>query len=175
MVDLVKSLNTDFKYPSPSKQSFTSKDKSDRIKSTESASSDSSSNNIPTTHLNANNINTINSNNNNNNNYGIVSTIYWMLQDPIDESKYSFNKSTFELITNKQIDCYNRAAINLLYYSPIQVWSSSRLVSQAYNKDSLDGLKIGSFALNIVILFILKCWSNLFFIFLTRKFFKNSK
>ena len=92
-------------------------------------------------------MNNINSNNNNN---GVVSTIYWMLQDPIDESKYTVNKSLFELITNKQIDSYNRAAINLLYYSPIQVWSSSRLVSQAYNKDSSDGLKIGPFALNIV-------------------------
>jgi hypothetical protein len=144
LVDLIKSLKNDFKYPHP-KQPLTFKDKNDRPKSTESTSNDYASNNN-------NNYNpNIDLNSNNNYNYnGIASSIYWMLQDPIDEAKYSLNKSFFELITNKQIDSYNRAAINLLYYSPIQVWSSSRIVSQAYNKDSSDGLKIGPFALSIV-------------------------
>ena len=136
-VDLVKSLNNDLKYSasSPSKQPVTHKDKTDRTKPSE---------------FNSNEYNTNAYTTNNNNNNGLSSSIYWMLQDPIDESKYSLNKSSYEIITNRQIDSYNRAAINLLYYSPITVWSSSRLVSQAFNKDSPDGLKIGPFALNIV-------------------------
>ena len=156
MVDLVKSLSSDFKYPHP-KQPFTLKDKNDRPKSTEPIINDyannNNNNNININNNNANynpNINLNSNYNYNSNNNGVASSIYWMLQDPIDESKYSLNKSVFELITNKQIDSYNRAAINLLYYSPIQVWSSSRIVSQAYNKDSSDGLRIGPFALSIV-------------------------
>jgi hypothetical protein len=39
------------------------------------------------------------------------------------------------------------------HYSAIHIWSSSRLVSQGYNKDSLDGLEIGQFALEIVKIF----------------------
>lgn len=149
MVDLIKSLKNDFKYPH-AKQPLTFKEKNERPKSTESISNDYANNNNNNNNYNPN----INLNSNNNYNYnGIASSIYWMLQDPIDEAKYSLNKSVFELITNKQIDSYNRAAINLLYYSPIQVWSSSRIVSQAYNKDSSDGLKIGPFALSIVSFF----------------------
>jgi len=154
LVDLVKSLNNDSKYPHAIKQPLSFKDKNDKLKSTEPVNNDysNSNNNNNNNNQNVNPNSNVNPNNNNlnNNNNGIASSIYWMLQDPIDESKYSVNKSVFELITNKQIDCYNRAAINLLYYSPIQVWSSSRIVSQAYNKDSSDGLKIGPFALSIV-------------------------
>ena len=35
-------------------------------------------------------------------------------------------------------------------HSPVNIWSSSRLVSQAYNKDSSDGIHIGPFALDIL-------------------------
>lgn len=72
--------------------------------------------------------------------------IYWMIQDPIDESKYVYNQTTNDIITNKKIDMYNREAINLLYYSPVAIWSSSRLVSQGYSKDSNNGYNIGRFA-----------------------------
>jgi hypothetical protein len=45
------------------------------------------------------------------------------------------------------------------HYSPVNIWSSSRLVSQGFNKDSSDGLLIGPFALEIdsQILFNLHC------------------
>jgi len=36
------------------------------------------------------------------------------------------------------------------YRSPVTVWSSSRLVSQAFNLDSRDGIHMGQFALKIV-------------------------
>lgn len=132
LIDIIKSLSYDYKY-------FNAQTKL-------SSSLYSTNNNSPYS----------NTNNNLNNNFNLISSsFYWMLQDPIDESKYLFNKSTLEQqITNKQIDIYNRAAIDILYSSPVNIWSSSRLVSQAYNKDSSDGIHIGQFALEIVTSFI---------------------
>ena len=129
LIDLIKSLSYDFKYYNTQAKTSSS-----------SSSSSSNSNNSP------------NTNNNLNNNFNLMSSsFYWMLQDPIDESKYLFNKSiTDQQITNRQIDLYNRASIDILYSSPVNIWSSSRLVSQAFNKDSTDGLHIGPFALEIV-------------------------
>jgi hypothetical protein len=104
-----------------------------------------------------------NSNKNNNNSNGDnndsqkdddlrpLPSIYWMLQDPVDEYKYEFNQTRQVKIKNFNIDLYNRETINLLYSSPINIWSSSRLVSQAFNKDSPNGVQIGPFALKIVI------------------------
>lgn len=43
-----------------------------------------------------------------------------------------------------------KADLKKRYYSPIKIWSSSRLVSQAFNKDSPDGFHIGPYALEIV-------------------------
>lgn len=105
----MKSLNYDFKYPDPSR-------------------SNSFMNNYANTHrtldsptpLNINTNSNSNSNNNgqtssNTNNFGnSMSSVYWMLQDPIDETKYFYNKSLSEQLTNTQIDLYNRASINLL-------------------------------------------------------------
>lgn len=78
-----------------------------------------------------------------------LTNIYWMLQDPIDEFKYKSFKNTTKL-TNKQIDVFNRATISLIYRSPIKIWSSSRLAAQGHNKDTPDGLHLGSFVLQIV-------------------------
>ena len=39
------------------------------------------------------------------------------------------------------------------YYSPVAIWSSSRLVSQGYNKDSNNGYNIGRFAKETVSFF----------------------
>ena len=45
----------------------------------------------------------------------LSSSVYWMLQDPINANKYpSSNKTLYEKITNEQIDSYNKAAINIL-------------------------------------------------------------
>ncbi len=72
-----------------------------------------------TSHTNMNSNNNGNSNNPTSNSNSASSSsqtlpIYWMLQDPIDEYKYSLNKSVNAQITNKQIDLFNRAAINIL-------------------------------------------------------------
>ncbi len=94
-----------------------------------------------------------------------VSSIYWMLQDPVDEVKFSSNTTMHESISNRQIDTYNRAAIEILYHSTVNIWSSSRLVSQGFNSESSDGLLIGPKALNIdsQILFNLYCNNRLNF------------
>jgi hypothetical protein len=57
----------------------------------------------------------INTNNNNFQSFGSMSSpFYWMLQDPIDEVKYSHNKSLTEMVTNSEIDFFNRASIDIL-------------------------------------------------------------
>ena len=88
-----------------------------------------------------------------------------MLQDPIDELKLSLNKTLYESITNHQIDMFNRAAISILKDSTVNIWSSSRLISQGFNQDSPDGLRIGSSALKIdsQLLFNLYCNNRLNF------------
>lgn len=97
-----------------------------------------------------------NSSNNNNDD----SSIYWMLQDPIDESNLSFNKTLYESITNQQIDTFNRAAINIIKKSTVNIWSSSRLISQGFNQDSPDGLHIGASALKIDSQLLLNLYCN---------------
>ena len=87
LVDLVKSLDYDTKFPDANK----------RIYRLEKSTSQ--------TNLNSGN-----------GNEAVNTAIYWMLQDPIDEDKCFPNKTNIlaEALTNRQIDVYNRAAINLL-------------------------------------------------------------
>ncbi len=148
LIDTIKSLNYDYKYPMPryykERQNILNLKKS---KTTTAA-------------LNEPQANKDKSNQNENGkeakgaysmeNDSAITSIYWMLQDPIDEAKFFFNKTVTDKITNRKVDQFNRESINLLYHSPINIWSSGRLVSQAYNKDSPDGLNIGPFALEIV-------------------------
>ncbi len=88
-----------------------------------------------------------------------------MLQDPVDEAKFYSNTTLYESVSNQQIDIYNRAVISILYHSTINIWSSSRLVSQGFDSESPDGLLIGSKALNIdsQMLFNLYCNNRLNF------------
>lgn len=82
-----------------------------------------------------------------------------MLQDKLDEYKYYFNKSYNDQFTNDEIDSFNKAAVNLLYNSPVNIWSSNRLVSKIFNQDSPDGFRLGikSLDINSQILFNLYC------------------
>lgn len=104
---MVKSLNYDFKYPMPSK-SMSNMNSNPNFKTSESTFNQNTNGNF---NANANNFD---NNVNSNYNRASLSSIYWMLQDPIDESKYLFNKSINEIVTNRQLDMYNRASINLL-------------------------------------------------------------
>lgn len=89
-----------------------------------------------------------------------------MLQDPIDESKlFLSNKTLYEQLSNQQIDTYNRAALDIIQEPTINIWSSSRLVSQGFNADTPDGVQIGPTPLKIdsQILFNLYCNNRLNF------------
>ena len=155
LIDTVKSLNFDHKYPTPrydKEKSMINKKLAQEVSATVFSSS------------------SVSSTTENNNSKAYIDpfrhesasfpSIYWMLQDPLDESKFNFNKSSPDTkITNRKIDTFNREAINLLYHTPVNIWSSGRLVSQAYNRDSSDGMQIGPFALEIdsQILYNLHC------------------
>uniref|UniRef100_T1KKL8 Cas1p 10 TM acyl transferase domain-containing protein n=1 Tax=Tetranychus urticae TaxID=32264 RepID=T1KKL8_TETUR len=86
--------------------------------------------------------------------------ILWVLQDPVNPEKLDPSRS---MISNEQIDLYNKAAINVLKYatSPkVHIWSSSRLVSQGYSDDQKDGLHMGQTALNYAVQILLNMYCN---------------
>ncbi|XP_071148992.1 N-acetylneuraminate (7)9-O-acetyltransferase-like isoform X2 [Mytilus edulis] len=87
--------------------------------------------------------------------------IIWMLQDPVDENRLGLNRS---MITNRQIDQYNKVAIDLLDESQAKVWSSSRLVAQGIRQPAKnipdDGLHISKPALQLDVQILLNMYCN---------------
>ncbi|BFZ21935.1 hypothetical protein BsWGS_24974 [Bradybaena similaris] len=84
--------------------------------------------------------------------------VVWMLQDPVQEEKLSEDRS---MITNEQIDKYNKIAITVLKDSSAMLWSSSRLVAQGFKKElTTDGLHIQKQALEIDIQMLLNMYCN---------------
>ncbi|XP_048756375.2 N-acetylneuraminate 9-O-acetyltransferase-like isoform X1 [Ostrea edulis] len=84
--------------------------------------------------------------------------IIWMLQDPVDEFKLYPNRS---MITNQQVDAYNKVAIDILGGSDAKLWSSSRLVAQGIHDNSvLDGLHISKSALELDLQMLLNMYCN---------------
>ncbi|RZC39705.1 CAS1 domain-containing protein 1 [Asbolus verrucosus] len=51
--------------------------------------------------------------------------VLWALQEPVNQDKL---KPELHMITNEVIDLYNKAAIEVLYYSEVELWRSIRLV-----------------------------------------------
>lgn len=86
-----------------------------------------------------------------------VTKILWVLQDPVVPEKLHPSRT---MITNEQIDLYNKAAMDILRYSKVHIWSSSRLVSQGYNQDQKDGLHMGQVALGYAIQILLNMYCN---------------
>lgn len=151
LVDTIKSLNYDYKYPLLKKEKSLMSSRQ-RLRTPNSAKQTQTPNtsNEPSSTSSASGESSSSSSSAHNTDSETITSIYWMLQDPMDEYKYFLNRNYSEKITNRKIDMFNRESINLLYRSPINTWSSARLVSQAYSKDSPDGLQIGPFALDIV-------------------------
>lgn len=92
------------------------------------------------------------------------SEILWALQNPVDPEKLSPERS---MITNEQIDLYNKAALDVLRYSTsrgVHVWSSSRLLSQGtkdgHNAEWQDGLHMGSLTLQYSVQILLNMYCN---------------
>lgn len=149
LVDTIKSLNYDYKYPLLKKEKTLMSSKRLRTPNSAKQTQTPNTSNEPSSTSSASESS---SSQHNPDSSETITSIYWMLQDPMDEYKYFLNRNYSEKITNRKIDMFNRESINLLYRSPINTWSSARLVSQAYSKDSPDGLQIGPFALDIVTL-----------------------
>lgn len=91
--------------------------------------------------------------------------ILWMLQDPVEPKLLA---PVRKMITNEQIDAYNKAAMEVIRYSrakSVQIWSSARLVVQGY-QDAIsdpkhrDGLHINSHALKFSIQILLNLYCN---------------
>ncbi|KAK3082767.1 hypothetical protein FSP39_004725 [Pinctada imbricata] len=79
-------------------------------------------------------------------------------EDPVDQSKLSPNRS---MITNYQVDQYNKVALNTLSDTEARIWSSSRLIAQGIRGgDSLDGLHISKPALTLDIMMLLNMYCN---------------
>lgn len=123
LADLVKSLDYDTKYPNPNKRIY----KLDKKSSSSSSASASSrqamrdeqqeqsqswtSSSSAASAVLANGDTTSQGQSS----AAAATNIYWMLQDPIDELKCFVNRTLQpDMLTNRQIDMYNRAAINLL-------------------------------------------------------------
>ncbi|CAH1119727.1 unnamed protein product [Phaedon cochleariae] len=63
--------------------------------------------------------------------------ILWALQEPVYEAKL---KPEYQMVDNDLIELYNKAAIEVLSHSSIDVWWSSRLVGQGMIQESPDGI-----------------------------------
>ncbi|XP_059469024.1 N-acetylneuraminate 9-O-acetyltransferase [Neocloeon triangulifer] len=72
------------------------------------------------------------------------SRVLWTLQEPVNSAKLYPTRS---MITNDQIDLYNKAAIEILQHSKAELWSSSRLVAQGNLDESDDGLHLSPLVL----------------------------
>ncbi|XP_027196338.1 N-acetylneuraminate (7)9-O-acetyltransferase [Dermatophagoides pteronyssinus] len=95
----------------------------------------------------------------------------WVLQDPIKQQHYGFlqtEKPKTTIITNEQIDLYNKAAMEALRFAranTVHVWSSARLVAQGFiGEDSINGsndeLRIDSHSLKFSIQILLNLYCN---------------
>ncbi|KAF5272738.1 hypothetical protein FQA39_LY07765 [Lamprigera yunnana] len=70
--------------------------------------------------------------------------ILWLLQEPVNPSKLS---NDYWMVTNEQIDLYNKVAIEVLSYSAAELWWSARLVAQEMVSQSYDGVHLTKRAL----------------------------
>ncbi|KAJ8956961.1 hypothetical protein NQ317_006732 [Molorchus minor] len=68
----------------------------------------------------------------------------WALQEPVDQEKL---KPEYHMVTNEQIDLYNKAAIEVLSQSAAHLWWSKRLVGQGMVTESPDGIHLAKKAL----------------------------
>lgn len=97
LADLVKSLNYDTKYPNANKRIYKLDKSTTRAQHNHQQSAGQQAQT------------------NSGESQTVATSIYWMLQDPIDEVKCFVNRTVQpDIMTNRQIDLYNRAAINLL-------------------------------------------------------------
>ncbi|XP_077291405.1 N-acetylneuraminate (7)9-O-acetyltransferase isoform X2 [Arctopsyche grandis] len=73
---------------------------------------------------------------------GKNTNVLWLLQEPVDSYKL---KPDYQVVTNQEIDLYNKAALEMLTHSSAKLWQSSRLVVAGMVSD--DGLLLSDTAL----------------------------
>lgn len=84
--------------------------------------------------------------------------VFWMLQDPVEEEKLLESR---KMITNEQINSYNKIAVTVLDDSAATIWSSSRKVALGMKHGlSDDGLHINKAALLIDSQMLLNMYCN---------------
>lgn len=83
--------------------------------------------------------------------------VLWVLQDPVNPDKLSPERS---MISNEQIDAYNKVALDILRYTNIKIWSSARLLSQGYSNGQEDGLHMASVPLQYAVQILLNMYCN---------------
>ena len=94
---------------------------------------------------------------------GDSTQILWTLQDPVVPENLKPDRI---MITNEQIDAYNKAAMEILKYSisqNVHIWSSARLVAQGYtsdNNDKNDGLHMSAKGLHYAIQILFNMYCN---------------
>lgn len=83
--------------------------------------------------------------------------VLWVLQEPVNHEKLS---PDFAMITNEQIDLYNKAAIEVLSHSAAELWWSARLVAQGMVSESPDGIHLNSRPLRHITQILLNMYCN---------------
>ncbi|GFS21716.1 CAS1 domain-containing protein 1 [Elysia marginata] len=84
--------------------------------------------------------------------------VFWMLQDPVQEEKLIESR---KMITNKQINSYNKIAVTALKDTAATIWSSSQKVALGMKGDlSEDGLHVNTPALKIDTQMLLNMYCN---------------
>ncbi|KAF2361372.1 Cas1p 10 TM acyl transferase domain [Trinorchestia longiramus] len=86
-----------------------------------------------------------------------TSHVLWMLQEPVLPERLEQQKAH---ITNRLIDQYNRAAMQVLSPSRVQVWSSARLIAQGSLSDFADGMHAGRTTVTSYIQILLNLYCN---------------
>ncbi|CAL4067516.1 unnamed protein product, partial [Meganyctiphanes norvegica] len=74
------------------------------------------------------------------NQIGNRTRVLWMLQDPVLPERLKPERA---VITNDQLEDYNKAAMEVLYGTAVRIWSSSRLVAQGSITGFADGIHAG--------------------------------
>ncbi|KAL4216929.1 N-acetylneuraminate 9-O-acetyltransferase [Mactra antiquata] len=85
--------------------------------------------------------------------------IIWTLQDPVLEKRLDSNRS---MITNEQIDHYNKVALEVFSRtgSSANIWSSSRLVAQGLKKELIDGIHLSPTPLQLDAQMLMNMYCN---------------
>lgn len=85
------------------------------------------------------------------------SKVLWKLQDPIDPDKLS---EDWKNLKNDDVDKYNQAVYDVLGYSNVHIWASSKLIASGLLDETIDGYRLGPLALRHDVQILLNMYCN---------------